>query len=330
VYGAAQEEEKEDFLRDLGEICREQGLPLLVGGDFNLLRESADKNTSLKPTRWNDMFNYIINTCELRELEMAGGQYTWSNNHTTPTLEKLDRFLVSKEWELLFPLTTVHKLAREVLDHNPLILDTMENREQRSREFIFEKRWLKEESFLLRVDKVWAKPVNGRDSLAKFQGKLKNVRNNLKGWGANLRGFDIEKRKELNQELQNLEDIEENSPPSKEQLLRKSAIQKDLMTLFQHEEDFWHQRGRDNWLLKGDNNTEYFHRIANGHKRKKTIFSLQDGSNTIQGTHELLDHATLFYKNLFGPQASNNIKLRDDVWNIDERLSEEDRNRHTF
>jgi hypothetical protein len=105
-----------------------------------------------------------------------------------------------------------------------------------------------------------------------------------------------------------LEDIEENTPLFKEQLLRKSAIQKDLMNLFEHEEDFWHQRGRENWLLKGDNNTEYFHRIANGHKRKKTIFSLQDGSNTIQGTSELFDHATLFYKNLFGPLTSNNIK----------------------
>jgi hypothetical protein len=194
VYGAAQEDEKEDFLRDLGEICREQDLPMLVVGDFNLLRDSTDKNTTLRPSRWNDMFNYIINTCELRELDMAGGQYTWSNNHSTPTLEKLDRFLVSKEWELLFPLTTVHKLAREVSDHNPLILDTMENREQRSREFRFEKRWLKEEDFLLRVDKVWAKAVTGRDSLSKFQCKLKNVRNNLKGWGANLRGFDIKKR----------------------------------------------------------------------------------------------------------------------------------------
>jgi hypothetical protein len=74
----------------------------------------------------------------------------------------------------------------------------MKNREQRSREFRFEKRWLKEESFLLRVDKVWAKPVIGRDSLGKFQGKLKNVRNNLKGWDANLReALILKKEKSL-------------------------------------------------------------------------------------------------------------------------------------
>jgi hypothetical protein len=31
VYGAAQEEDKEDFLTGLGNICRDQRLPLLVG-----------------------------------------------------------------------------------------------------------------------------------------------------------------------------------------------------------------------------------------------------------------------------------------------------------
>jgi exonuclease III len=156
VYGATQEKDKEHFLRDLGEVCRDQNLPLLVGGDFNLLRGADDKNKSLRPNWWNDMFNYIVNTCDLREIDLSGEQFTWFNNQATPTLEKLDRFLMSKEWEMLFLLTTVHKLVREIFDHNPIILDTMENREQRSREFRFDKRWLKDENFILRVSRVWA------------------------------------------------------------------------------------------------------------------------------------------------------------------------------
>jgi hypothetical protein len=87
---------------------------------------------------------------------MSGGQFTWSNNQSVPTLEKLDRFLVSREWELLFPLTTVHKLSREISDHNPIILDTMEGREKQCRDFRFDKRWLKDESFLPKVARVWA------------------------------------------------------------------------------------------------------------------------------------------------------------------------------
>jgi hypothetical protein len=80
--------------------------------------------------------------------------------------KKLDRFLVSREWELLFPLTTVHKLSREISDHNPIILDTMEGREKQSSDFIFDKRWLKDESFHPKVARVWAQPVRARDSLS--------------------------------------------------------------------------------------------------------------------------------------------------------------------
>jgi hypothetical protein len=210
VYGAAQEDDKEEFLTELGNICRDQSLPLLVGGDFNLLRDASEKNKRLRPSKWNDMFNSIINICEMREIDMSGGQFTWSNNQAVPTLEKLDRFIVSREWELLFPLTTVHKLTREVSDHSPIILDTMEGKENQRREFRFEKRWLKEEEFLHRVVKIWAQPVRAKDSLAKFQIKLKLVKKNLKGWGANIRGRDIKKKKELTQELSDLEEIEEN------------------------------------------------------------------------------------------------------------------------
>jgi hypothetical protein len=30
-YGAAQDDEKDDFLSDLSDICRDQSLPLLIG-----------------------------------------------------------------------------------------------------------------------------------------------------------------------------------------------------------------------------------------------------------------------------------------------------------
>ena len=45
--------------------------------------------------------------------------FTWSNNQECPTLEKLDRILVTKEWEDIFPQTLVTKLPREISDHNP-------------------------------------------------------------------------------------------------------------------------------------------------------------------------------------------------------------------
>ena len=38
VYGAAQPELKPDFLADLVRVCGDENLPILVGGDFSIIR----------------------------------------------------------------------------------------------------------------------------------------------------------------------------------------------------------------------------------------------------------------------------------------------------
>ena len=58
---------------------------------------------------------------------MTGGRFTWSNNHCDPTLEKLDRILISKDWEDIFPKVLINKLPTEVFDHNPLIISSATN-----------------------------------------------------------------------------------------------------------------------------------------------------------------------------------------------------------
>jgi hypothetical protein len=67
-----------------------------------------------------------------------------------------------------------------------------------------------------------------------------------------------------------LEAIEETMILSFDQS-KNSKIQEELMLIYENEEAFWSQRSREQWLLKGDNNTEFFHRCANGQKRKRTI-----------------------------------------------------------
>jgi hypothetical protein len=64
---------------------------------------------------------------------------------------------------------------------------------------------------------------------------------------------------------------------------------------------------------------------ANGQKRKKMMFSLQNGTKLIHGTDALLAHATSFYKELFGPQQMSSARLATNVWSDEECLSETDR-----
>jgi hypothetical protein len=107
-------------------------------------------------------------------------------------------------------------------------------------------------------------------------------------------------------------------------LPEKGEIQYKLMKIYEEEEMYWFSRSSEKWLLEGDNNTAYFHRVANGRKRKNTMYSLKKDDINIQGTADLLVHATEYYKQLFGPGEGNKMQLADDIWSAEEKLSEAD------
>jgi hypothetical protein len=43
VYGLAQDEHKESFLAELVNMCSHKNLPLIMGGDYNILRHPSEK-----------------------------------------------------------------------------------------------------------------------------------------------------------------------------------------------------------------------------------------------------------------------------------------------
>jgi endonuclease/exonuclease/phosphatase family metal-dependent hydrolase len=55
---------------------------------------------------------------------MLDRKYTWANNLSNMTFEKIDRVLVSTEWEEKFRLSTVHVLPRVISDQTPLLLNS--------------------------------------------------------------------------------------------------------------------------------------------------------------------------------------------------------------
>jgi hypothetical protein len=194
VYGAAQADHKEEFLVELAALCSKIADPYIIGGDFNIIRFPL-KNRNFCPNRFSSIFNTFINVSELREIYISGDGYTWSNNQELPTLEKLDRILVTKKWEILFPTAHVYKMPRIMSDHNPLILSTQNAQRGKMREFRFELSWLKDPEFLSKVKRLWEEPTRDSSILDKVHFKLGKVRKFLKGWGYNRAGLVKKGRK---------------------------------------------------------------------------------------------------------------------------------------
>jgi hypothetical protein len=102
---------------------------------------------------------------------------------------------------------------------------------------------------------------------------------------------------------------------------KKVELKAELLHIFEEEELYWFKRSHENWLLKGDNNTEYFHRIANGEKRKQTIYFLKDGDQIVLGPDELLKLASKYYKELLGPGDGNMFDLDPNLWLAEENVT---------
>lgn len=62
--------------------------------------------------------------------------------------------------------------------------------------------------------------------------------------------------------------------------------------------------------------------VANGRKRKQTIFYLEEEDNIITGNENLLQHVTAYYKNLFGSTDADAIAMNPDIWPSDQVVIE--------
>jgi len=285
----------------------------MVGGDFNIIRNPSEKNNDRYNSRWPLLFNACIETLNLRELELSGRKFTWANSAEHPTFERLDRILVSTDWEQKFSLSTVEALTREISDHTPLLLDTNQASHRGNTPlFKFELGWLAKDGFFDLITNVWKAENRGTSPLQRWQNKIRTVRRYLRGWAKNQVGQNKTKSFLL-QQLDILDRKAESTLLSPQELEHKRVLSVELSGLLREEELYWFQRSKATRLLQGDANTRYFQLVANGRHRKTRIFQLEQDEGTIVGHDNLKTYITEYYKNLFGEPEQNDFSLNEDT-----------------
>jgi hypothetical protein len=103
VYGPTEVGNKDAILQEIRDIQAGVSGPWLINGDFNMIYHTEDKNNSRLNRRQMGRFRHLLSDLELKELHLHGRLFTWSNEHTHPTLEHIDRVFFSAEWEDLYP-----------------------------------------------------------------------------------------------------------------------------------------------------------------------------------------------------------------------------------
>ena len=98
--------------------------PLVHGGDFNEILHSQERSIGVCPFNAMVEFHDFINYATLLDLPLKGGDFTWSRSGDESVCSRLDRFLVSADWEKVFPDMFQKRLSRPMSDHFPICLET--------------------------------------------------------------------------------------------------------------------------------------------------------------------------------------------------------------
>lgn len=181
VYSPTGNNSKATFFEEFRNTSHlSRGLWVAIG-DFNVLLSLQDKNRT--PSNISDIlaFREVVNDTRLFDLPFQNKSFTWSNSRNIPTLECLDRALISQDWFLHFPRSTLRALLCPRSDHTPLVLSAFTFVPTPSF-FRFESFWLRCPSVFEVISNAWNLVNSSSELISRFSSKVDGLRKALIIW----------------------------------------------------------------------------------------------------------------------------------------------------
>jgi hypothetical protein len=162
----------------------------MVCGDFNLVLRSEERTSQILWPR-DRAFRSMVNDLALIDLPLSDRKYTWVNSISKA---KLDRFLISQDWNALFSTSTQSSMPTMVSDHCPIICQCS-SEFSKSNMFRFENYWLKLPEFQELVINTWQQHEKAVTP-SQIQEKLVMLRRCIAHWRRDRLG-DINNQEEV-------------------------------------------------------------------------------------------------------------------------------------
>jgi hypothetical protein len=131
----------------------------LITEDFNMIYHAEDKNNNRLDRKLMGKFRHWPSMAALKEIHLNKRLFTWSNERSHLTLERIDRAFISNGWEDLFPNHDLHSLASVCSDHAPLLLQ-MDGSFMHKRRFHFKSFWPRFPGFAETMSRAWRCPLH--------------------------------------------------------------------------------------------------------------------------------------------------------------------------
>ena len=129
--------------------------------------------------------------------------------------------------------------------------------------------------------------------------KLKALKEDLKKWNKEEFGDLTFRKKCLLSELLGLDAREDLSSLSLQDQTRRIQIKGEIANLVSLEEISWRKKSRILFVKEGDNNTRFFHRVANFDRRTNHIWGIEVDGVLYEDEEEVWSKVVHFYQNLY-------------------------------
>ncbi|KAL4348556.1 hypothetical protein GQ457_17G007420 [Hibiscus cannabinus] len=302
IYAPNVASERRCFFDSLKNQIRTMGLPMIIGGDFNAVLSQEEKVGSSFDTQSAMVFDDFIQECELMDLPLNGGKFTWRRGGNNLAASRLDRFLVSPEVMQQCPSISQRILPRSLSDHNPILLEEGKYAE-RARPFKWFSHWAQDSGYVDFVKATVAERVE------KGVGELlKKIKGATKEWAKRQKAKEVESIEEVEKKIEQLESSALTSLVNSEIFKQIRELRSSIWERYRKEEREWLQKSRLRWFKEGDKNTRFFHLTASRRRNANFIAAIESENGEIVDHKQIESAFVKYFKDSFN--GSNTIPVR--------------------
>ncbi|GJS93017.1 RNA-directed DNA polymerase, eukaryota [Tanacetum coccineum] len=270
VYAPQEAKEKRMLWDYLAHVSNQWVGKLVMMGDFNEVRYKSDRYGSNFNAHDAEIFNSFIYNAGLDEVPLGGSAYTWCLKSASK-MSKLDRFFVSENLLSMCPNITAITLERFISDHRPILLREVRY-DYGPIPFRFYRYWLEVDGFDKLVRDSWnVAPVNKKNVIRNFMGKLKFLKDHIRSWLSIHRSNSRGEIYFLKEELRYCGEVIDKGDCSNEVVPKRTEILNKIHQVNNIQASEIAQKAKIKWAIEGDENVKFFHGMLNKKRNQSNI-----------------------------------------------------------
>lgn len=300
VYFPQDIAQKAQILNTLSDLSTDRPHPLwIAGGDYNMTTSTEEKRGGRnRANNEGNLLKTFIQNNWLMDIQTGNGIFTWSNKREgeQQIASRLDRFLISDNAVHLGGEFTASILPVSGSDHWPIELQWNRPGNTSKRPFHFEEFWFTHPDFERLVRSTWLhfNPSEGT-RMARFQQKLKHLKDVIKRWNHNTFGNIFTEQASLNAEMRKIQQAIISEGRTEELTKQEQVIESKIIERAKQEEILWRQKSRIRWLKNGEKNTKFFHKTTVQRRMINHISHIKNEQGNKVETHEGIEAEFLKY-----------------------------------